>query len=88
MSEMVERVATAICCNATPDAGHPFNFTCMGPRCDCWETHALPSARAAIEAMREPAKAMLEVGAQYLETLDTRQAMLDAALTPPTEDSK
>lgn len=72
MSEMIERVARAICQSAF-DRGVYDRVTCgdalgLSQRQvtvdDMWQLHRA-EARAAIEAMREPTDAMCEAGAIY-----------------------
>jgi hypothetical protein len=82
-SEMIERVARALCRHREPD---------------CWRTHMI-DARDAIEAMREPTEEMCEAGSEALDTYDPADhspgpgnlrigyiAMIDAALSPSTKD--
>ena len=57
MSEMIERVARAICC-----PGRECAAACEAPLMYCQITHNMPSARAAIAAMREPTEAMFDAG--------------------------
>ena len=82
-SEMVERVARAICTasGVDPDIVHTDKF---GEKLVCW-IHFEPQARAAIEAMREPTRVMvyagdLEGGGHYSFAKLVFQAMIDAAL--------
>lgn len=65
MSEMVERVARAIALARGMDPGGNSVTAFQGAPRDCrvWET-LVPSARAAIEAMREPTEAMLKAAHQ------------------------
>lgn len=73
MSEMVERVARALCrasrngvgCSAeqfTPYRGKPFGAVMCG--CGYWERH-VDGANAAIAAMREPTDAMKDALQSY-----------------------
>lgn len=84
MSEMIERVAKAICGNQ-PGAGGCGCKTHERPACDDfrWMAHA------AIQALREPTEAMIVSGwATQTEpvyptsTVDVWQAMIDEALRP------
>src|SRR5690348_7039249 len=81
MSEMLERVRKAICeesiispCEAT------YGSKCCLPTCykECFD-NTLDQARAAIAAMREPTKAMIEAGSEAW------RAMIDAALSQAAE---
>ena len=77
MSEMIDRVARAL------DPG-AFQMT-GGDSADAREDARI-MARAAIEAMREPTKAMIDAGMQH-EGIDLRSeycAMIDAALNAPS----
>ena len=82
-SEMVERVAKAI----DPDAFEGCSHGSKGPCLMCAENvdFALYRARAAIEAMREPTEAMVDLGINTREVEggaihDVWQAMIDEAL--------
>jgi hypothetical protein len=74
MSEMIERVARALCKADGVDR-------CIYPDCGCPHEYR---ARAAIEALREPTPAMIEAGIQcgdgYGSQPGTWQAMIDQAL--------
>jgi len=79
-SEMIERVARAICRAE------------YGPGDAGW-ANQIPAARAAIEAMREPTEGMLDKGAVAegdgnlaQQALNIWAAMIDAALSPSTKD--
>lgn len=86
MSEMVERVARAICDSA--DADQSTECTCRPATCLARGPNRV--ARAGIEAMREPSRAMWAAGgtaivgktAVHHDTVLTLawQAMIDAAL--------
>lgn len=73
MSEMIERVAKAICC---PN-GCLATLDCSIPN-----KRDMEKAKAAIEAMREPTEAMLDAGAYDLDmTLEQQlERMIEAAL--------
>ena len=71
MSEVVERVARAICC--------PNRACRVG--CEVAKDYE-PQARAAIEALREPTGAMLKVAGDFGEEW---QAMISAALSEPVQ---
>jgi hypothetical protein len=58
MSEMVERVAQAMCAVERDQHSCPTDYRCS----DCVY---LPEARAAIEAMREPTEAMLSAARDW-----------------------
>jgi hypothetical protein len=77
MPGMVERVARAICC--------PIGCVAGPRRGPCVSKTALPSARAAIEAMREPTPEMVEAAYEAFTFPETDlergyTAMIDAAL--------
>lgn len=84
MSEMVERVARAICrSNCSPRMSRDHIECQVENAWDMW----IPEARAAIEAMREPTSDMVIVGFNrakpYLGTETMRQsyrAMIQASL--------
>lgn len=93
MSSMIERVARGLARRAWPKftaKDVPFiqyNMAGGADRyCDeCWSYYAA-DARAAIEAMREPTKAMIEAGwadAQAEDAGATWKSMIDAALAEP-----
>ena len=74
MSEMVERVAKAICCKGE---------SCL--RKDCYSKHFLDDAVLAVRAMREPADDMLQATTSFRftdYTLQLWQTMVDEALKP------
>ncbi|MBA8799158.1 hypothetical protein FHW77_002877 [Agrobacterium sp. RC10-4-1] len=81
---MIERVARAICVASGLDPDRPFSSSNYSketePQEFAWHEY-LPEARAAINAMREPTRAMHEAG---LETTgmpgNTFRDMIDAAL--------
>lgn len=84
MSEMVERVARAICCSGgcwrVRDPRYISQLPCAAPT-------YLQEARAAIEAMREPTVAMEQAGADASEgstglAWGIWGVMIDAALAP------
>ena len=84
MSEMVERVAAALCVEAGDEPYRDYigmgNTPMKG-----WKMHER-AARAAIEAMREPTEAMLTAGDTAMirnsdTSADAWPAMIDAALT-------
>ena len=83
MSEMVERVARALC-DRDPDGtqGGPMSSGIWLDEGEANWTAFTDKARAAIAAMREPTAAMLEAagGERPRETAYAWQAMLDAAL--------
>lgn len=94
MSEMIERVAKAILATT----GEPTMWDHYAPGT---QEHYRSMARAAIEAMREPTAAMIEVGdasvdldwslepGEGLDGVDVTpawRAMIDAALGTPEED--
>lgn len=70
MSEMIERVARAICTGAGDYSGPWQDF--------------IPEARAAILAMREPTEAVLDAGppSPYMDP-EIWAKMIDAALAEP-----
>jgi hypothetical protein len=77
-SEMIERVARAICRAE------------YGPGDAGWENQ-IPAARAAIEAMREPTGDMVEGLAVTFDLSEQAvllfwRQMIDAALSPSTKD--
>ena len=81
MSEMIEKVARAMCLSRKPN--HPS----LNDDDRWWKTHGsreayLGLARAAIEAMREPTEAMLAAGRRNNHPRDeeTWRTMIDAAL--------
>jgi len=87
MSDMIERVARAVCEQGgfDPDDTMPND----GPR---WKYY-VPGARAAIQAMRSPTKDMYQAGFdagylgdgewQYADPEATYSAMIDQALSIP-----
>ncbi len=94
MSEMVERVARAICASTditmaggietvmdNPDFIIPANSRADRKPLARWRLY-VPQARAAIEAMREPTDLMDKAGRFYggSESRDVWVAMIDAAL--------
>lgn len=84
MSEMIERVARAICKAECQEIGCG---ECRQP-CSEWKSCGT-MARAAIEAIREPTTAMVAKGAEWIvlpkgmaeaQAKDMFRAMIDAAL--------
>lgn len=87
MSEMVERVARAICartCRLRGIRGKscPDNSPCGATRNQLILTDLWPEARAAIEAMREPTDGMMDAGwgQRGERAKDIWRTMIDAAL--------
>lgn len=96
-SEMVERVARAICASFGDDPNGPVPNE---PDAKWWIAWT-DEARAAIEVMREPSEAMLNAEGEgfngpeslngYLDNIDAKgvwQAMIDAALSDPNQIRK
>lgn len=89
MSEMVERVARAICRQANIDDGYDDGLVFKNSMdAGMWKNH-IDQARAAIEAMREPTREMGWAGLHTTDALDQErtgvvsdvwQAMIAAAL--------
>jgi hypothetical protein len=78
MSEMAERVARAIyqsqeeyrCAELSKLHGHNYSFLPWEDAPEHWRNMAMGSARAAIEAMREPTEKMIEAGTVGWDALD------------------
>lgn len=89
MSEMLDRVANAICCpNGCENAGRKYD-PAAGKVSICQAHTYEPSARAAIEAMREYTAEMEDAGDEAAEgsAFPARrawEAMIDAALDDQT----
>lgn len=82
MSGMIERVARAICKVAQPPPGQPCH-DCDNGECSSWENY-VEDARVAVEAMREPDKAMVDrawamIGSN-LRYEEAYRHLIDAAL--------
>ena len=84
-SEMIERVARALCREAGDDPDETDITGRGGPLWRLW----IDAARSAIEAMMEPTNAMLKAGSAHHmygpgdplpDALDAWRAMIDAAL--------
>lgn len=88
MSEMIERVAKAICREQCAFMGEPPCWQADGLSPDCDEPGCLALAEAAIVAMRDPTEEMAEAASSARNPWDTIlensvrtwQAMIDAAL--------
>jgi hypothetical protein len=88
MSEMVERVSRAICVANGEDPDKMYPYVDPGSKVLCsfgvyqpqW-FHVLPLARAAIAAMREPTKAMIESAeVEAVYPAEHWRTMIDEAL--------
>lgn len=90
MSEMIERVARALCAADELDWDAQANGQTSGSGSDDEQQGYLDKARAAIEAMREPTEAMTAKAwsmiTSNLRYEEVYRHLIDAALNPKRED--